>query len=149
VPSLYFAAPLFSQAELEFNARLAAEIEKLGIEVFLPQRDGIELVPGWVEMTAEERQQSIFRIDSEAVYASDILLFVLDGRIPDEGACVELGLAHAHRQATGVKRTIVGLMTDRRVATRDERLNAMIAGALDELHDDVPALLAALRRLAA
>ena len=55
VPSLYFAAPLFSQAELEFNARLAAEIEKLGIQVFLPQRDGIELVPGWVEMTAEER----------------------------------------------------------------------------------------------
>lgn len=37
---LYFAAPLFSVQEREFNARLAASIEALGFDVFLPQRAG-------------------------------------------------------------------------------------------------------------
>jgi nucleoside 2-deoxyribosyltransferase len=37
---LYVAGPLFSDAERAFNAGLAAAIERLGIEVFLPQREG-------------------------------------------------------------------------------------------------------------
>ena len=39
---LYFAGPLFCESERVFNARLAAEIEKLAYDVFLPQRDGLE-----------------------------------------------------------------------------------------------------------
>jgi len=39
---VYFAAPLFSQAEKEFNQNLTDLIEKSGFSVFLPQRDGIE-----------------------------------------------------------------------------------------------------------
>lgn len=35
---LYFAAPLFCDAEKEFNERLTNQIEFLGYEVFLPQR---------------------------------------------------------------------------------------------------------------
>ena len=42
MPRLYFAGPLFSAAELTFNAVLAEHIEALGFEVFLPQRDGVE-----------------------------------------------------------------------------------------------------------
>jgi len=149
MPLLYFAAPLFSEAELAFNARLTDEIEKLGFTVFLPQRDGIELErEPWVSMPPAERQAAIFQRDSDAVLASDVLLFVLDGRVPDEGACVELGIAWADRRATGRKRPIIGLMTDRRVAFADERLNAMLAAALDEVFDDMPAVLAALRTLA-
>ena len=40
MPTLYFAAPLFSEPELAFSAALAEEIERLGFTVFLPQRDG-------------------------------------------------------------------------------------------------------------
>lgn len=150
MPLLYFAAPLFSEAELAFNARLAEEIEKLGFTVFLPQRDGVELQKEpWASMPATERQAAIFGKDSDAVIASDMLLFVLDGRVPDEGACVELGIAWADRRATHRKRPIIGLMTDRRVAFEGERLNAMLAGALDEVFDDVPSLLGALPRLVA
>ncbi len=40
MPTLYLAAPLFSESELAFNAALTAEIERLG-SLFLPQRDGV------------------------------------------------------------------------------------------------------------
>ena len=40
MPTLYFAAPLFSESERIFNAALTREIERLGFTVFLPQRDG-------------------------------------------------------------------------------------------------------------
>jgi nucleoside 2-deoxyribosyltransferase len=150
VRSLYFAGPLFSAAELAFNRELAAAIERLGFQLFLPQRDGVETNrQPWASMTPEARRRAIFETDRDAVYASDVLLFVLDGRVPDEGAAVELGLAYAHRQATGCKRAILGLMTDQRVAFAGGRLNPMLGMALDALHTDVPSLLAALADLPA
>lgn len=148
MPSLYFAAPLFSRAELDFNAALTEKIERLGFSVFLPQRDGVETKAG--PKTAEEaeaRRRLIFETDRDAVYASDVLLFVLDGRVPDEGACVELGLAYARREAIGRPETIVGLMTDNRAAFIGGRLNAMLGAALDALYDDEDQLLAALAHL--
>lgn len=39
---IYFAAPLFSQAEREFNLMLTANLESIGFDIFLPQRDGVE-----------------------------------------------------------------------------------------------------------
>jgi hypothetical protein len=30
----------------------------------------------------------------------DVFLIVVDGRVPDEGACVDLGIAHTHRRAS-------------------------------------------------
>ena len=38
---VYFAAPLFSEAEREYNLMLAELLEEYGYEVFLPQRDGL------------------------------------------------------------------------------------------------------------
>ena len=149
MPRLYFAAPLFSEAELAFNAALTAEIEALGFDVFLPQRDGVETGrEPWASMSPEERRRAIFETDRDAVFSSDVLLFVLDGRVPDEGAAVELGLAYAHRAATGRPAAIVGLMTDSRAAFLGGRLNSMLSEALDVVLSDRPALLAALARLA-
>ena len=39
---VYFAAPLFSQSEKEYNLRITNILEEYGYEVFLPQRDGVE-----------------------------------------------------------------------------------------------------------
>jgi nucleoside 2-deoxyribosyltransferase len=39
---LYFAGPLFSEAERQFSQRLTDKIESLGYRVFLPQRSGVE-----------------------------------------------------------------------------------------------------------
>jgi len=150
MPLLYFAAPLFSEAELAFNARLAEEIEKLGFTVFLPQRDGVEKNRElYASMSPEERRRATFETDRDAIFASDVLLFVLDGRVPDEGAAVELGLAYAHRVATGRPTTIIGLMTDCRAAFLGARLNPMLSEALDAVHGDRAALIAALGKLIA
>ena len=96
---------------------------------------------------AEEMRRAIFAGDRDAVYASDVLLVVLDGRVPDEGACIELGLAYAHRQATARRRALIGLMTDRRGAFLGAPLNPMIGEALDALYTTRADLLAALARL--
>ena len=61
------------------------------------------------------------------------LLHVLDGRVPDEGACVELGLAHAHKQLRGTKRLLVGLQTDSRVAFVGSKLNPMVRVPLERV----------------
>jgi nucleoside 2-deoxyribosyltransferase len=142
---IYFAAPLFSEAELAFNADLTVELEAAGHEVFLPQRDGVETgKPPYSSMTPEERRRATFELDRERILACDVFVIVLDGRIPDEGACVELGLAHAHRLATGCDRLIIGLHTDCRAAFLGSKLNPMLLGALDAVVEDRQALLRAL-----
>jgi nucleoside 2-deoxyribosyltransferase len=148
MPTLYFAGPLFSESERTFNAALAAEIERLGFTVFLPQRDGVDAAKEpWASMPQEALHRAIFAGDRDAVLASDVLLFVLDGRVPDEGACIELGLAYAHRAATGRRRALIGYLTDRRGAFLGAPLNPMISGALDALYHSRAELLAALSRL--
>ena len=123
---VYFAGPLFSQSEKDFNLKLANILEDHGYEVFLPQRDGIEaaLLEG---KTEEELTQMIFELDYTEVMKADIVFMNLDGRVPDEGACVELGIAYASgKRCYGVK-------TDTRSVELNMDVNPMIAGCMIEL----------------
>jgi hypothetical protein len=84
---IYFAGPLFSEAERLFNFRLTRRLESLGFDVFLPQRDGVERdKPPHDTMTPEERRHAMFHLDRTMVLDADVFLIVLDGRVPDEGA---------------------------------------------------------------
>ena len=130
---IYFAAPLFNDAEKQFNEQLTAKLELLGYTVFLPQRDGFELNDPAVHFKPDERAEAIFKLDRDKVFESDILLFVLDGRVPDEGAAFELGLAYAQKYLLNKSYTLIGYMTDRRVAFKDRPVNAMLAGALENI----------------
>ena len=123
---VYFAGPLFSQSEKDFNLKLANILEDHGYEVFLPQRDGIEaaLLEG---KTEEELTQMVFELDYTEVMKADIVFMNLDGRVPDEGACVELGIAYA-----GGKRCY-GVKTDTRSVELNMDVNPMIAGCMIEL----------------
>lgn len=144
---IYFAAPLFSAAERQFNQQLTARLEAAGFEVFLPQRDGLEmarLADG--TMTADERRQAIFALDAERVLACDVFLLILDGRIPDEGACVELGIAYCQKRFYQPAKHLIGLHTDVRAWMADAKLNPMLHGALDDLVDDEETLLERLWR---
>ena len=142
---LYFAGPLFSVQEREFNARLAASIEALGFDVFLPQRDGYEgpLDPEVIGRPEVARQ--IFELDKQQVLECDVLLCVLDGRVPDEGMAVEVGLAHADRFHRSRHRKLIGLSTD--FLRGGAALNAMLVGALDEIHTEETALLKRLSEI--
>ncbi len=89
---IYFAAPLFCQSEKDYNLKLVKVLEDHGYQVFLPQRDGF-LAPDLEGLTEEELTKKIFDKDVSEVLKADIVFVLLDGRVPDEGACVELGIA--------------------------------------------------------
>lgn len=145
---LYFAAPLFSTAELEFNEKLTEKIESLGYSVFLPQRDGDKVINSEpiLSMSTEDRAREIFRIDKLNLFKSDIFLYVLDGRVPDEGAAVALGMAHLHGELTDKKRILVGLHTDKRASFINEKLNPMLFSPLDYIADSIEDLLGYLEK---
>ena len=139
---IYFAGPLFSEAERVFNLRVAERLERADYEVFLPQRDGVERDrPPCDLMTADERRRAMFELDKRKIFECDIFLFLLDGRVPDEGACVELGLAHAHQELRGRKKLLVGLQTDSRAAFLGSKLNPMVRVPLEHVAEAEDELL--------
>ena len=124
--TVYFAAPLFSQSEKDFNLELTKVLEDHGYQVFLPQRDGY-LAAELEGKTEEELTEMIFDKDYSEVLKADVLFMNLDGRVPDEGACVELGIAYANgKRCYAVK-------TDARSVEINMDLNPMIAGCFTKL----------------
>lgn len=139
---IYVAGPLFSEAERRFNLDLTERLEVLGFRVFLPQRDGVERdKQPYDAMSQQERRQAMFDLDRAQIIASDVFLFVLDGRVPDEGACVELGIAHCQKLLQNGEKLLVGLHTDSRAAFVGARLNPMVRIPLDYVADDEETLL--------
>ena len=120
---VYFASPMFNQAEKEYNLKITHILEKHSYEVFLPQRDGIEgaLLEG---KTEQELIDIIFPLDVDRVKNCDILFMNLDGRVPDEGSCVELGMAYSYGKRC------YGFKTDTRVTELSMELNPMISGCM-------------------
>ena len=121
---IYIAAPLFSQGERAFNERIDTVLRALGHETFLPQRDGgcVADLPEIIE--GLPKRQYLFQMDCEHMDRCDTLLFVMDGRVPDEGACFELGYAYAKGKRC------IGYKTDAR-AFIEGHDNLMLEGALE------------------
>jgi nucleoside 2-deoxyribosyltransferase len=142
---IYFAAPLFCQAEKAFNLQLTGKLEDRGFTVFLPQRDGVNSsIPPFNEMTNDELRQAIFAVDQEKGLEADVFLIVLDGRVPDEGACVALGIAYGQKHLLQREKLLIGLQTDNRAAFLGAKLNPMIHVALDNIVGSESDLISAL-----
>ncbi|MEA2000863.1 MAG: nucleoside 2-deoxyribosyltransferase [Actinomycetota bacterium] len=136
-PRVYYAASLFNEGERAFNRQVVAMIHELGYSTWFPQED-VGLLSDMLEkdgMTIEEAREHIFRLNIKEVQEADLVVFVLDGRVPDEGACIEAGIAW------GMNKRVIGLKTDFRdgepggnnvmidgIATR-------VAGSIDELRN--------------
>ena len=127
---VYFASPLFNEAEKEYNLKIVSILEEHGYEVFLPQRDGF-LAAELEGLTDEEKVAKIFQKDYEEVLKADILFMVLDGRVPDEGGCVELGIAYANGKRC------YGFKNDARSIELDMDLNPMIVGCFQKIFYDI------------
>ncbi|HET9852965.1 MAG TPA: nucleoside 2-deoxyribosyltransferase [Candidatus Limnocylindrales bacterium] len=93
---IYFAGPLFSAAERDWNATLAAALRAAGHEVFLPQ----EQEPG-------KDAAGIFATDVGGIDGADVLVAIMDGADPDSGTCWEVGYAYR-------KKPVVLVRTDMR-----------------------------------
>ncbi|MFA4930912.1 MAG: nucleoside 2-deoxyribosyltransferase domain-containing protein [Patescibacteria group bacterium] len=148
---IYFAAPLFNHAEIQFNLYLTNKIEKLGYKVYLPQRDGIDGIgidrPPYNQMSREEVARLIFDMDRNNITDSDFFLFILDGRVPDEGGCVEMGMAYEQQQLKGKPKHIIGLHTDTRGAHLGAKFNPMILVPLDKVVNNEEELLEYLKQI--
>ena len=120
---VYLATPMFSQAEKDFNLKIAHLLEEFGYDVFLPQRDGLEaaLLEGKSE---EEVVKMIFNLDYQQVMKADIIFMNIDGRVPDEGANVELGMGYA------VGKRCYGFKTDTRSLEINLDVNPLIGGCM-------------------
>jgi nucleoside 2-deoxyribosyltransferase len=101
-PSLYFAAPLFTQAEWQWNDRLTAELVRLGMNVVLPQVRAFPMLKGEEKFDA----QTLFTENFAALEDADVLLAVLDQPDPDSGTCWECGYAFK------IGCPVIGLRTD-------------------------------------
>lgn len=119
---VYIAAPLFCEGERAFNETITEVVEACGHETFLPQRDGgcIADLPELIE--GQPKRKYIFRLDCEHMDWCDVILFLFDGRVPDDGACFELGYCYAKGKKC------VGYSTDAR-SFIDGHVNVMLEGA--------------------
>ena len=120
---VYFASPMFNHAEKAFNLEIVKVLEEHGYRVFLPQRDGIEAA-GLEGKTEEELIKMIFALDAQEVKKADIVFMNIDGRVPDEGACVELGIAYASGKRC------YGFKTDTHSVEMKLDMNPMISGCM-------------------
>lgn len=136
---IYFAGPLFNAGEKEFNARVVQVLERAGYSVFLPQRDGM-LAAELAGLTQEQKVSRIFEKDVSELRGADLLVMVLDGRVPDEGACVELGIAYQ------LGKRCYGIKSDVRSLEDGLDINPLLAGCFVRVFEnpDADALLGEL-----
>lgn len=81
---IYWAGPLFTAAEREWNERCKELLENLGHEIWLPQE----------KEPLEKTAHGIFQKDVDGIDWSEILVAVMDGPDPDSGTSWEMGYAY-------------------------------------------------------
>lgn len=118
---IYFAAPLFSLAEREFNKKLSIEIKQRipDCEIHLPQ----DMLSDFVG--DEKFYDGAFKDCIESIDKSDLVIAILDGPETDSGTCIEMGYAYAKNKP------IIGVRTDFR-NLEYKGLNLMVAKVCSE-----------------
>ena len=116
---IYFAGPLFTTAEREFNAALALDLRREH-EVLLPQE--------WQDLKTPPK--TAFASDVRAVDSADVIVANLDGPDPDSGTCWECGYAYAREIPIVLYRTDFRAITDGQAP-----FNLMLSESATELID--------------
>lgn len=123
--NIYLAGPLFTPTERDFIERITDGLEAT-CKVYVPHRDGLLLEEQLAKgLSQSEAYRAIYQRDIDEIRKCDVLLAILDGRVPDEGVCVEIGYAKA------LGKRIIGLKTDIRTALPWGN-NPMIEGCVDK-----------------
>ena len=112
---IYLAAPLFSEAERDFNRKLYKILTSHFFQVYLPQEAGDDTCS-----RSHEAHREIFQKHVEAFRSIDIVVAVVDGADADSGTAWEMGYAY------GTGKPVIALRTDFRMAGRCEHVNLML-----------------------
>lgn len=124
---IYFAGPMFAQADLLYNDYLVKKIRAISetITVYLPQENGMIN-----DKSAYADSKMIALADTEKILESDLLIAVLDGLVIDPGVASEIGIAYAK----GI--SMIGLYTDTRKQGADNlrKIEALNTVAENQFH---------------
>ena len=113
---VYLSGPMFSVADQWQQAGIATALENVGIQTYLPQRDGIEVgslmarinqesLPA-VEALMQFVLQIVFSMDEfQLLSRCKALVLNMDGRVPDEGSVSETAAAFAAGQPIVIYKT--------------------------------------------
>jgi nucleoside 2-deoxyribosyltransferase/predicted secreted protein len=112
---VYLAGPLFSEAERQYNIRVAELLRSYAYDVYLPQETGDS-----DSMRGVEAHREIFAMNREQLDASDIVVAIIDGSDADSGTAWEMGYAYAK----GIP--VYAVRTDFRIVGDFERVNLML-----------------------
>ena len=129
---IYLAAPLFSEAERSYNTAIAELLRAHYYEVSLPQDAGDDHA-----VRDKKEHMRIYNRNRRAIRDADILVAIIDGADADSGTAWEMGYA------LGLKKTVIALRTDFRMAGSHERVNLMLEQSAQVVKDQNE-LLAAL-----
>lgn len=108
---VYLAGPLFTQAEWQWNERLAERFRERGLDVILPQRGAEPMLSGEVEFNAE----ALFKMNVEHIESADVVVAIFDGADIDSGTAWECGYAFK------LEKPVVGIRTDIRAGGDDPK----------------------------
>ena len=112
---IYLAAPLFSEAEREYNRIIAALLKENFFDVYLPQDTG--------DTHAERGEQEHFQIfeqNKKALQDADLVVAIIDGADADSGTAWEMGYA------TALGKPVIAIRTDFRRVGHEELVNLML-----------------------
>ena len=108
---VYFAGPLFTGPERDWNERVGSALRAAGHEVFLPQ-----------EQESGRDAAGVFSTDVSGLDWSDAVVAIMDGPDPDSGTAWEVGYSFR-------KLPIVLVRTDIRASGSVGAYNPMLAEA--------------------
>lgn len=113
---VYFASPAFSQAERQWNSKVAQEMAEIGHRVYLPQRDNLGDYP-----------DVVFTNNVAELKSCQMVVAVLDRADVDSGVSWVCGFAK------GIGKSVFGLRTDSRRGGDDPRyeVNTMLSCGTD------------------
>ena len=132
---IFLAAPLFNEAEREFNSKIAKRLREKGFEVWLAQETS------FIKQGTLKEKRMIYEGDVLALKASDVVVAVLDGMEVDAGVAYEMGYAKA------LGKPIVGLKTDYRTFSEKEKVNLMLEIPLIKICKNVDEIIDLLSRM--
>jgi nucleoside 2-deoxyribosyltransferase len=132
---VFLAAPLFSEAERDFNSKVAKRLRDEGFQVWLAQES-----PFTHEGTSKEKKK-IYEEDISALKTCDVLVAVLDGVEVDSGVAFEMGYA------ASLGKPMIGLKTDHRTFSKMEDVNLMLEVPLTKLCSGIDDVITELKSI--
>lgn len=138
--TLYYAGPLFTDAERAWNAANAATLRARlpNWRVLMPQEFCAQFdTKASTEASGKPRYDLIAKACLDHLAHADVVLAVLDGPDPDSGTCFEAGWAVAR----GIP--VIGLRTDWRPA-EDGAANCMLTRTCRSVERSLGAVIAAI-----